>query len=329
MKKDMLTNTENNKVTLDEVLESARKIAEDLAEKKESKMDQFGRIISGVARKYASIYVDREDLEQELWLTTLQLIERCGGEEYTDANLVARNCYNRAVDFYRKSRRRKDSTRRMLEDWEMYDEETGEGIVDDGIFSAASCFDTGYDTVMIKEVIDLFPEGSKERKYIVTKLYMYGEIDENSGLPDKLEIPEGSTEADVLHTLGYTGKTASGSWLKLKNAMKEKIYQHLGLVKDPKTMTKEEEDEVIRARVEEIFKSSASYYIYTSKLLKDTVLKVADCDEQRLLQIIQTGSTKLVIGMGWSSHKTYLMKNEEKYIQIAKDEGDVLYLDKN
>lgn len=318
------TNLENA-VSLEEVLESAKKIAEELSARQESKMDQFERIIKGVARKYASIYVDREDLEQELWLTTLKLIESKGGEEFTDARLVAKSCYNRAVDFYRYERRRRDSTRKMLEDYEMYDEESGEAA-DSSFLSAFSCFDSGYDIVVIKEVIDLFPLESKERKYIVTKLYMYGEIDETTGLPDKLERPEGDTEADVLHMLGYTGKTASSSWMKIKNKMKETIYAHLGILKDTKNMSKEEEDAAIMTRVEEIFKNSASYYIYSSKLLKDTVLRAMNCDEQRLLQIMKN-STKLVIGMGWSSCKTYLMRNEEKYIKIAQEEGDTLYLE--
>ena len=56
---------------------------------------------------------------------------------------------------------------------------------------------------MLHEVIDLFPAGSRERKYVVTKLYMYGEISEEDGLEDELELPKSDKESDILKLLGY------------------------------------------------------------------------------------------------------------------------------
>jgi DNA-directed RNA polymerase specialized sigma24 family protein len=311
---------EGNEINLDKWLDTAKEISKKQQEIKESKMEEFRKIVKGVAKKYASKYVDREDLEQELWVTTLELIQSKGGDENLDGDLVARSCLNKAVDFYRYGRRRVDTSRKMLEDWEMDDEEHSSKEDSQILYSN---FQTGFDASLIRDVIELFPEGSRERKYVVTKLYMYGDIDTSENLPDELEIPEKDTEVSVLHMLGYTGKTISPSWIKTKKQILRKVYDYLGILKD-KELTKEERVKKIKERVDFIFNSSTRNYIYANELVKDSVIDLLDCSAEELFEILKDYG-RYVIGIGWSSKETYYMKNKKLLIQGALEEGDYIY----
>ena len=86
-RKIMVENLINeNELKLDEVLEVAKNLAE-RSRKQEyefgtgSKMDNFSRIVKGVARKYSveNFGVEREDLEQDLWVKVMELINAKGG----------------------------------------------------------------------------------------------------------------------------------------------------------------------------------------------------------------------------------------------------------
>ena len=71
-------------INLDEVLSMARKAAEDLNKTEENRLEKFKAIVKGISKKYASKYVDRDDLEQELWIVVLELVQSVGGEENLD-----------------------------------------------------------------------------------------------------------------------------------------------------------------------------------------------------------------------------------------------------
>ena len=186
--KEQINGMNGNEVSLDDILKMAKEITESITKKEQDNMEQFKRIVEGVARKYGSIYVDREDLEQELWIVVLEKIRDFGGADKVDPRFIARCCYNKAVDFYRYSRRRKDSSARLIEEMGENEDNDAESNI------PYSTFETGYDRVILREIIDLFPQGSRQRKYVVTKLYMYGEISEADGLPDKLEMPKFSVQ---------------------------------------------------------------------------------------------------------------------------------------
>lgn len=276
--KDQVNGFNGNEVSLDDVLKMAKEIIESTAKKEQDNMEQFKRIVEGVARKYGSIYVSREDLEQELWIVVLEKIRDFGGADKVDPRFIARCCYNKAVDFYRYSRRRRDSSARLIEEMESGD--------DDGETSELmhGNFETGYDRVILKEVIDLFPQGSRERKYVVTKLYMYGEISEEDGLPDELEMPEGETESDVLKLLGFKSRYPA-SWGKMKYQIRDTIYRYLGIIPDG-----EVDDASVKAtmlsRIEELTLTSRKGYIDFKRILRDRALILLGLDEATLLSLI-------------------------------------------
>ena len=305
-----------NEVDLDEVLELAKKTAERVAQKEEDQLEKFRAIVKGVAKKYASKYVDREDLEQELWIVVLELVANHGGEENLDPRLVAKSCFNKAVDFYRYSRRRVDTSARLIDESESEEFESSASSKLDLTAKGRSAFDE----VLLKEVIDLFPVGSRERKYVVTKLYMFGEIDQTSGLHDELEFPEDDTEEAVLKLMGYASRYPA-SWGKMKWGIKEKIFKYFGHV--PEQWSEESNQRCIKNRLEEIFKESTSGYIGIDRLVKDSILKILHCDKEAIDKAVAESSTLLRgrIAKGYE----FVMKNKEKYLENSKKTGDVIY----
>lgn len=299
-----------NEVSLDDVLAMAAQITEQIAQKQaeegQARMEQIERIVKGVARKYASIYVDREDLEQELWLVVCQRGQDFGGIENLDPRFVARCCYNKAVDFYRYSRRRKDSTARLIEEMESDDDSSAEDNI------PRSTFDTGYDRVVLREVIDLFPQGSRERKYVVTKLYMYGEISEEDGLPDKLEMPAGETESDVLKLLGYNSRYPA-SWGKLKYQIRDTIYRYLGILPENGEADEASVKATMLSRIENMVLTSRKGYIDFKKILRDKALVLLGLDEETLLKLIDE-SDKILKSVG-PAGDWWALKNDASVAQ--------------
>ena len=203
-RKIMVENLINgNELKLDEVLEVAKNLAE-RSRKQEyefgtsSKMDNFSRIVKGVARKYSveNFGVEREDLEQDLWVKVMELIDAKGGIEYLDESLVAKCLWNVAVDKYRYHRRRRDSKAEYVEGTED-DSDSTSAKAESIRLNSGHAFQSAMDAIFIKETIDLFPKGSRETKYIITKLYMNGEIDPATyDDDDELELPEDDTEEE-------------------------------------------------------------------------------------------------------------------------------------
>lgn len=310
-----------NEIDLDEILKFAsglvKKAQEDRAE---DKMEKCKEIVEGVARKYASKWIEREDLEQDLWVVVMELINNCGGIENTDLPLIAKSCYNRAVDSYRYNRKRYDSKVRLIDESESDDGEYSAGGADQSAYYTAKTR-TGYDEMILHEVIDLFPQGSRQRQYVVAKLYFFGEIDESFGLEDRLELPEGDNEADFVKLIGFKSRYSS-SWGKMKYEIREKIYRYLGMMpesyeEDPKKML-----ECIKDRIETIFSESRSGYINVDRLLKDKVLILMGTNEERIWESMKL-SKKLLRGFT-KDGKPFIMKNEDKYIKNSAKNEDVI-----
>lgn len=213
---------------LEELVKDAKKVKEDA---NEQKMRKFSEIVHGVAKKYGYQvnWIEQDDLEQDLWVRVLSLIDDCGGIENVDESLVARVCWNKAVDCYRYSRRRWDSKAEYLE---------GSNLSDNGVdtrgdyFTDIHCdkFLKGIDLVMFKEVIDLFEVGSRERKYVVLKLINGGVLSASHLDPwDRalIAVPEEETEAGYIKLLGYKSH-CPGSWTCKKRDIERIIREYLG-----------------------------------------------------------------------------------------------------
>lgn len=335
MKIEMGIMGENGTIAIDSLLEMARKIQEEAnpelailreiqeeAEKEisESKMDEFTRIVKGVARKYAidNFGIERDDLEQDLWVKVFEVINANGGieSEAVNGKLIAKCCWNEAVDKYRYHRRRRDSKAEFTE---------GSGEDSDSAVSINSSlfhskFKTGYDEMVIKEVIDLFPRGSKERKYVVTKLYMYGEIDETD-VDDELEMPVDDREESVIKLLGYKSKYPA-SWGAIKGEMRNKIYRYLGKFDEYQSGDKVKD---AGKRITQMFKETRNYWIYLNDIKKDEVIKMIGATEEDIKKAVRKDES-LTIAIDHTNDKLYLMKNEESYVKHIESLGDRVIL---
>lgn len=205
----------------------------DNSENDEKLLEKYSRIVKGVAKKYASKWVSREDLEQVLWIKVLEVVKDCGGLENTNQSLISRCCFNKAVDFYRKSRKDYETNGSLEVELERPE---GQLEYDEGKLLANSRFTNESQQVymLVKEVVNLFPEGSKERKYVEMRLYNAGLLD--SELFGEVEIPgtpkshkNVDDKIDFMPLIGYNGKKISGGWINRENSMKEIIHNYLGI----------------------------------------------------------------------------------------------------
>jgi len=237
MKKEFNAGINFNLSDLDQVISSAEEMvsySEDssIESIKKAKMNNFTRIVKGVARKYESKWVDREDLEQDLWVRILELIDDCGGIEHTDEKLVASVAYKKAVDVYRYRRLRYESNVQFIDKFSSEEDNPnynpgGRSYDSDKI--AYPTIDRDEDVVLYKEIVNIFSKDSRERKYILIKLVNHGVLDrEYLDEDDNLlaEIPDGDTEADILRLLGYKSR-CPGSWTVAKRSMRQAIQEFL------------------------------------------------------------------------------------------------------
>lgn len=194
---------------------------------------KFHKIVSGVARKYASKWVSREDLEQVLWVKVLEVVEGCGGIANTSGNLIATCCYRAAVDYYRKSR--KDYETNTSFEYEATNNDGTLAYDESKLVSSNKFRNQSQELyVMVQEVLNLFPEGSKERTYIEMRLYNAGLMDpelfEEVQLPGQPKTHNNvDDKIDFLPLIGYNSKKISGGWINRENKMKQAIHEYLGI----------------------------------------------------------------------------------------------------
>ena len=185
------------------------------------KMEQFGDILRGVSYKYLhNKWMSREDLEQELWVNLLNLLEDYGGALNVSPNLVAKSSFNSAVDYYRYCRRRYEANI-------IFEEENDENNAS----AFGSKFKTGYDIVRMKEVYQNYPLGSRERNYILIKLFMAGTLDiKYVTEPEDIEVyhnlPEKNIDSHIVYKLGYNSPSP-GSFTAMKRRLRDEIGELL------------------------------------------------------------------------------------------------------
>ncbi|AMM44877.1 sigma-70 family RNA polymerase sigma factor [Bacillus phage SP-15] len=199
--------------------------------------DLFGEkateIVRGVARKYGNpqLGIEACDLEQELWLKILEEVDKSGGQ-VMNARLTARTSYNKAVDVYRRERRRWDSKADMVSDenvskWAM------EICTRKNPMMAVHPFRQPEKFLEIKDMVEEFEVGSRERKFIVMKGYIEGvfELGEAVELEPSIDkerlIGMESSEHRMAKELGLSG-SGSGSYRKLKRNVRKIVRTYFG-----------------------------------------------------------------------------------------------------
>lgn len=78
----------------------------------------------------------------------------------------------------------------------------------------------------LAELKDMFPEGSKERKFLDFYIAKSG-VEDNGVVPDKTRSDDGYTDSNLAKMLGFHG-TADRAWKRFRDRMKEIIADYYG-----------------------------------------------------------------------------------------------------
>lgn len=211
-----------------------------------------GRIVKGVSYTYGqNSWMDIQDVEQNLWLKTLEIVEEKGGIDNASADFIAKSCLNRAVDGYRHEKmvNKKiwytDSIDYTVPskdgDNANYSSNGSDSDDDSDHFSQITsrndhivekpleCDPVELSSDMIVEIRAMFEsvEMTKtQRRYVVAKLVNDGLITEEFFPEEDLSLPNsGDNEADFTLHIGY--KTPRpGSWRRERDRLKELIHEY-------------------------------------------------------------------------------------------------------
>lgn len=194
--------------------------------------EKVTEIVQGVSRKYGKEFgIETSDLEQELWLKLLEEADKNDGQMLNE-KLTARTSYNKAVDVYRYERRRWDAKADMVSD-ETVSTWAREVCTRRNPMMAVDVFREPEKFFEIKEMVEQFEQGSRERKFVVMKGYIEGvfDLDEAFELEptidtERLEFMEDS-EHRMSKMLGYSG-SGSGGYRKVKKSVRKIVRNYFG-----------------------------------------------------------------------------------------------------
>lgn len=191
----------------------------------EERVKVMNDIITGIAKRssYKFLTKDVDEISQELWLAVLKKEESVGYD--LDLDLIARICYDKIVDIQRYDERR--NTYSLEELYCFEEEEKPDGKSHLKVKLDQSTFETPDNTtrILIDELLNLFPEGTKERIFLEYWSTASGYHD--FGLIGNGGQKDGFTESELATKfLGYAG-TASGGYKKFRDKMRKFVRDYI------------------------------------------------------------------------------------------------------
>lgn len=186
------------------------------------RFNELNSLIKGIAKRSAYKMYSRseEDLVQDLWVKVLDTEKRKGEE--LDLDLVARICYDYIKDMIDYDQRRNHLTTDLSgsdEDDEYADTDFLGLKRDNGNYVS---------DIMLKDLYNRFPEGSKERIFLDFWGNASGAMPNNRVVPKSNRSNDGYSEKALAKMLGYSGQS-SGGYRKFRNKMKDLIADYFGL----------------------------------------------------------------------------------------------------
>ncbi|AWD93055.1 sigma-70 family RNA polymerase sigma factor [Bacillus phage vB_BceM-HSE3] len=187
----------------------------------------IAEIVEGVASKYGNSFgMSKEDIQQELYIKLLEtnLIDE------SQPKLVARTCYNKAVDIYRYERRRYNS-RTSYEGDELASKLESTSVVNTS-FKRVNPYLSPEKHYQHLEMIDLFEQGTRERKVIVIRYYQSNIFDLEEclvfepSLTEEMLLELKDTEGSIAQALGLKGCN-SGSYQSVKKRIRLVVRDYL------------------------------------------------------------------------------------------------------
>lgn len=186
------------------------------------RFNELNSLIKGIAKRSAYKMYSRseEDLVQDLWVKVLDTEKRKGEE--LDLNLVARICYDYIKDMIDYDQRRNH----MSADLSGSDEDDEYADTD---FLGLKRDNGNYvSDIMLKDLYNRFPEGSKERIFLDFWGNASGAMPNSRVVPNSTRSNDGYSEQALAKMLGYSGQS-SGGYRKFRNKMKDLIADYFGL----------------------------------------------------------------------------------------------------
>lgn len=185
------------------------------------RVNQMNDVISGIAKRCAYKFLTKtsEELAQDLWLHVLEK-EASSGKELS-LDLIAKICYDKIVDIQRFDARRNSTSLDQLFNISDDNDESSDPLKCD---SFAQPDDTS--RIMVEDLFNLFPEGSKERLFLEYWGTASGVHD--FGIKGDGKHNDGYTESDLAHKLGYAG-TASRGYKHFRDKMRVVVIEFLDI----------------------------------------------------------------------------------------------------
>lgn len=192
----------------------------------DERFNKLNSLIKGIAKRSAYKMYSRseEDLAQDLWVKVLETEKRKGKE--LDLDLVAKICYDYIKDLIDYDQRRNHIAMDLSG--------TGDSETDfeDSDFVGIERDSGNYASdVMLKNLYDRFPEGSKERIFLDFWGNASGAMPNDRAIPPSTRSNNGYSEQALAKMLGYAGQS-SGGYRKFKDKMKKIISDYYGLNKN-------------------------------------------------------------------------------------------------
>ena len=181
-------------------------------------MMKYETIIRSIAGKYGRDWcLSFDDVYSELCFKILTLGNE-NGWETLNKSLVAKVCYNKAVDLYRSAKRR----------WQKEISETA--IISD-VENGSSKIGTPEEAeqlLLISQFVKMYKPESRERKYLVIRLVSEDILPEEYALEIGIQVPAGKIQDwKISEMLGLSPR--SKSFERMKKALHEELVDYLGV----------------------------------------------------------------------------------------------------
>lgn len=186
-------------------------------EKNIKEMSRYENIIRSVAGKYGRDWcLTFDDLYSELCYKILKLGNENGWETLNES-LVAKICFNRAVDLYRSAKRKWQ--REISETSILSDVENGS--------SKIGTPEEAEQLVLISQFVKMYRPESRERKYLTIRLVSENLLPKKYALEIGVTVPAGKVpDWKISELLGLSPR--SKSFDKMKKALHEELMDYLG-----------------------------------------------------------------------------------------------------
>lgn len=177
----------------------------------ETQFKELSAVVRGIAIKKGDWFAELggvEELEQELWVKALNIIEAIG--EYPDIRWIARACLNLTTDLYRKKKIRQRCF----------------ACEEDVVASMGSkSLDSDNSMVIVDEMRNIFPVGSKERE-LFELFELWSGIKNPSRKKLDVTFLSDTMRTEMALNMGYANSSSNG-YRRVEHRVREGVQEYL------------------------------------------------------------------------------------------------------